>query len=347
MSFGLGEWPYAGPSKDSLIACADASLYAMKRDGGTGTGARAGTDDRESEAKLDAQGQRRRLAAARRLSAQLAPLRDPVSVARATVDELAASFDWFLVILDRLDPVDDTLRPLAAAGELVEMMGGVGSWSQTAAAGVKGRAVRTGEPVVVPDTARDPDFMGPDDVPVESRSELALPIRVGGEIWGVLNLESSEPDAFGPDDLVFADLLAGHVGAALDRCRLLDELEGTFTTTLAVLSDALERKDAYTAAHADEVADLTVRVGRSLGIEGDDLRTLKLRRAAPRHRQDRDPQRDPPEAVGLDLRGVRGDQGAHEHRRRHAGADPVLRGRRARSSATPTSAGTAAAIRPA
>ena len=36
-------------------------------------------------------------------------------------------------------------------------------------------------------------------------------------------------------------------------------------TTLAVLSDALEPKDAYTAAHADEVADLTVAVGAAAG----------------------------------------------------------------------------------
>jgi putative nucleotidyltransferase with HDIG domain len=105
-------------------------------------------------------------------------------------------------------------------------------------------------------------------------SELAVPIRVAGEVWGVLNLEDREKDAFGPDDLIFADMLAGHVGAALDRSRLYNELETTFTTTLAMLSDALEKKDAYTAAHADEVADLSVAVGRRLGLNDDELRTL-------------------------------------------------------------------------
>ena len=90
----------------------------------------------------------------------------------------------------------------------------------------------------------------------------------------MLNLEDRRKDAFGPDDLVFADMLAGHIGAALDRSRLFNELEQTFTTTLAMLSDALERKDAYTAAHADEVADLSVAVGRRLGLSDEDLRTL-------------------------------------------------------------------------
>jgi HD-GYP domain-containing protein (c-di-GMP phosphodiesterase class II) len=194
-------------------------------------------------------------------------------VARATVDELHASFGWFLIVMHRLDD-DDMLRPLAAAGDLVELMGGTDDWEQAATEGINGRAARTGEPVVVPDTSREPDFMAPEGVEQVARSELAVPVRVAGEIFGVLNIESLEPDAFGQDDLLFADLLAGHIGAALDRSRLFHELENTFTTTLAVLSDALERKDAYTAAHADEVADLTVRVGTRLGFSGDALRTL-------------------------------------------------------------------------
>ena len=45
--------------------------------------------------------------------------------------------------------------------------------------------------------------------------------------------------------------------------------------TLAVLSDALEAKDSYTAAHAREVADLSVRTAGALGVGGDDLRTLR------------------------------------------------------------------------
>jgi HD-GYP domain-containing protein (c-di-GMP phosphodiesterase class II) len=172
---------------------------------------------------------------------------------------------------------DGMLRPLAGAGAMIERWGGpdaLASWEQSVDAGINGRAARTGEPVIVPDTRKEPDFLAPGEGDLFAGSELAVPIRVAGEVWGVLNLEDMATHAFGPDDLVFADMLAGHIGAALDRSRLFNELEGTFITTLAMLSDALERKDAYTAAHADEVADLTVRVGTRLGFSGDALRTL-------------------------------------------------------------------------
>jgi hypothetical protein len=272
VSFGIAEWPYAGPSKDSLLAAADMNLYVMKREGsgsglrGTSTGTEPGA---AAVATADAARQRHRLAAARRLSVALAPLRDEEAVAEATVHELHASFAFHLVI-HRLD-VDDMLRPVAAAGIATES---IASWEQPATTGLSGRAARTGEPVMVADTRHDPDFIDPGWEGYDSRSALIVPLRVGGDIWGVLNIESSEVDAFGSDDLVLADLLAGHIGAALERCKLIDELESALTTTLAVLSDALERKDAYTAAHADEVADLTVRVGRRLGFGGDALRNL-------------------------------------------------------------------------
>ncbi|MET0762987.1 MAG: HD domain-containing phosphohydrolase, partial [Thermoleophilaceae bacterium] len=271
VSFGIAEWPYAGPSKDSLLAAADMNLYVMKRDG-SGSGSRtsgASTEGGLAAATADAQRQRHRLAAARRLSVALAPLRDEGAVARATVEELHSSFGVHLVV-QRLD-LDDMLRPVAGAGFGTET---IDEWEQAATTGLSGRAARTGEPVMVGDTANDPDFIDPGWTDYNPRSVLVVPLRVGGDIWGVLNIESSDVDAFGSDDLIFSDLLAGHVGAALERCNLFDELESALTTTLAVLSDALERKDAYTAAHADEVADLTVRVGRRLGFAGDALRNL-------------------------------------------------------------------------
>jgi putative nucleotidyltransferase with HDIG domain len=153
-------------------------------------------------------------------------------------------------------------------------MTGFEAWEQPLDGGVNGRVARTGEPALVHDTARDPHFLGT-DAAADSGSELAVAIRVGGEVWGVLNLEQLSTHAFDADDVVFADLVAAHVGAALDRTRLASELESTFMTTLAALSDALEYKDAYTAEHAREVEQLVVRVGTRLGLDDADLRTCR------------------------------------------------------------------------
>jgi GAF domain-containing protein len=47
------------------------------------------------------------------------------------------------------------------------------------------------------------------------RSELAVPIMVGGELWGVLDLEEIRPDAFDEDDARLVQTLADQIGLAL------------------------------------------------------------------------------------------------------------------------------------
>ncbi|MEA2423019.1 MAG: hypothetical protein QOF55_2118 [Thermoleophilaceae bacterium] len=269
VSYGIAEWPADGPTKDSLLRQADERLYAMKRS----TASHARQAATAAPGDDDADRQRERLACANRLSARLAPLLDPEWIASATVAELHESFNYHLVVIHRIDP-DGMLRPIAGAGPLTSEMSGFESWAQPCEDGVNGRVVRTGEPALVLDTAHDPHFLGT-DAPADSGSELAVAIRVGGEIWGVLNLEQLDTHAFDADDVVFADLVAAHVGAALYRTRLAADLESTFMTTLAALSDALEHKDAYTAEHAREVEDLSERVGARLGLAGEHLRIVR------------------------------------------------------------------------
>ena len=269
VSYGIGEWPADGPTKDSLLRHTDERLYAMKRLAAATTGREPA---RAISAAEEEERQRRRLACANRLSARLAPLLDQERIASTTVEELHESFHHHLTVILRADP-DGMLRAVAGAGPLVRELGSVEDLGLPIGEGIAGRVARTGEPAIVHDTERDPHYLLTGST--ASGSDLAVPIRVGGAVWGVLNLEQLQTHAFEPDDVVFADLVAAHIGAALDRTRLATELEGTFMTTLAALSDALEHKDAYTAAHAREVEDLSERVGARLGLGGEELRTVR------------------------------------------------------------------------
>src|SRR6185312_6476997 len=252
VSFGVAAWPEDGPSKDAFLARADENLYGMKR-------------ERSRE--------HARLALASGLSARLAHLLEPESIVHATVEELCEAYDCELALILAVED-GGGLRPVAGRGPLLSRIPAFEDWSQSLDRGVTGRVARTGEPALIHDTRADPDFVG-GPRQGDPCSELAVPIRVAGAVWGVLNLEATRNDAFTQEDLLLADTLAAQVGGALHRSRLFEELESTFVTTLGVLSDALETKDSYTAAHADDVADFAVRVGRRLDLSEEDLRTLR------------------------------------------------------------------------
>jgi putative nucleotidyltransferase with HDIG domain len=214
-----------------------------------------------------------RLLVASRLATSLSRAASVEAVAREAVETLHRSFDYYLAVVQRLDP-DGMLRVVAAAGPLADAGGDFLALEQRVEDGVNGRVARTGRPALVNDTRRDPDYLGRRDG-TDPGAELSLPIVVAESNWGVLNLEQREAGAFTEEDLLLAHVVAGQVGAAIHRCQLVGELEDAFLTTIGVISDAVEMQDSYTANHANEVADLSVRVGERLGIEGVELDRLR------------------------------------------------------------------------
>jgi putative nucleotidyltransferase with HDIG domain len=214
-----------------------------------------------------------RLLVASRLATSLSRAASVETVAREAVRTLHESFDYYLAVVQRLDP-DGILRVVAAAGPLADEMRHFLALEQAVEQGINGRVARTGRPAMVNDTRHDPDYLGSADGN-DPGSELALPIVVAECNWGVLNLEQRDCGAFDEEDLLLAHVIAGQIGAAIHRCQLVGELEDAFLTTIGVISDAVEMQDSYTADHANEVAHLAVRVGERLGFSGVELDRLR------------------------------------------------------------------------
>lgn len=88
--------------------------------------------------------------------------------------------------------------------------------------GLVGRAYRTGQPVLVQDTAQEPAHL---DLRPEARSALAVPVRVGDRIAAVLHAESPRAGAFGEDELRLFTTVAGQLGVTLENTRLFAETQ--------------------------------------------------------------------------------------------------------------------------
>ena len=87
------------------------------------------------------------------------------------------------------------------------------------------------------------------------RSELVVPLWVGEELWGVINIEELAPGAFDEDDVRLVETVADQVGAALRSASLYEQLERAYLGTAQALVAALEAKDAYTAEHARSIVE--------------------------------------------------------------------------------------------
>ncbi len=115
---------------------------------------------------------------------------------------------------------------------------------------VSGLVFQSGRGMLIPDVRKVP-FYYPGHP--EVRSELCVPLRLGDEVIGVLNVESRQLNAFHEEDLAFFTAIAGELAIALENARLYhqeqrqrEEAESLYraaqamTTTLD-LSEVLER----------------------------------------------------------------------------------------------------------
>ncbi|MBN1487438.1 MAG: GAF domain-containing sensor histidine kinase, partial [Anaerolineae bacterium] len=88
------------------------------------------------------------------------------------------------------------------------------------------QAARTGNPVVVNDVTQDPNFM-PNPLLPDTRSEVAVPVSIGGQILGVVDVQDDEPDRFTKSDINVFTTLAAQIAAALQNARLFNEIQLT------------------------------------------------------------------------------------------------------------------------
>jgi HD-GYP domain-containing protein (c-di-GMP phosphodiesterase class II) len=214
---------------------------------------------------------RAQLNVAATLTARLAAAHTVEEMVELVVQELHVTFAFYLAAIQRLD--GGLLRLVAGSGPLAEVMTEFLLTEQSVQHGVNGRVARTGATALVADTRADPDYIVRDPV-TDPRSELSVPIVVDGVVWGVLNVEMAEPEAFNEADVVLVETIAATLGIAVHRAGLVSDLERTFTTTLATLMSTIEAKDDYTASHEEGVARLAQHVALRMGLSRQEARDV-------------------------------------------------------------------------
>jgi diguanylate cyclase (GGDEF)-like protein len=108
------------------------------------------------------------------------------------------------------------------------------------------------------------------------QSVLIVPLVVQGQPWGLAEIYDARDRRFGATESGLAQLVGGQVEALIAQFEHAAAVERLYRETLGSLSNALEAKDGYTGAHAQEVCSLAVSVARRLGLAGDALKAVEL-----------------------------------------------------------------------
>ncbi|MGD9047710.1 MAG: PAS domain S-box protein, partial [Anaerolineae bacterium] len=204
--------------------------------------------------------QARRQAALFRLSSELAATLDEIDVCKCVVDGLCDTLGYDFVALFLLDRASDEGVDVARAGRVDTPQ------RLPSGQGLSERPLLDGQLHYTPDVRKDPDY-----VHTVGGSEVEVPVRVAGEVVGVLVAENRQRDAFDEDDFEVLTAAAQQAGLAIEKARLLaaerqraDELDA-LRTTMADITAELELSTLLQAI-VERAAGLVDASGGELGL---------------------------------------------------------------------------------
>ena len=153
------------------------------------------------------------------------------------VELISKQFDFYHAGVFLLDDNKEFAELRAANSEGGKRMLARGHKLGIGQSGIVGYVSATGNPRISLDVEADTAFFNNPDLP-NTRSEMALPLRVGDQTIGVLDVQSITANAFQEEDIEVLSTLADQVAIAIQNAR-------SYETSQALLNEAQRASGAF------------------------------------------------------------------------------------------------------
>ncbi|MDX2163530.1 MAG: GAF domain-containing protein [bacterium] len=155
------------------------------------------------------------------------------------IDLVQERFNFYHVQVFVINETGDQAVLQASTGEIGRRLLARSHQLAVGSQSVIGQVTLRGEPVVALDTDRD-EVHFRNELLLNTRSELAVPIRDGAVVVGALDVQSIEPNAFDRTDVEALQVIADFLGTALRNAAVYDEQARVVQQNQALLREAEE-----------------------------------------------------------------------------------------------------------
>ncbi len=157
------------------------------------------------------------------VSRALTGILDSTVLIREVVEQIRATFDYYHAQIYLFDETTKELTLAGATGSAGQMMLTAGH-SVLPGQGLVGRAFISNRSVLVQDVTQD-EWWRPNSLLPETKAETAVPIAIGDDVLGVLDVQVNQTGGLSTDDVSFLRVVAGQVAVAVRNARLYEAIE--------------------------------------------------------------------------------------------------------------------------
>jgi GAF domain-containing protein len=163
-------------------------------------------------------------------------LRDLESLILRTAELITERFGFYHAGIFLVDEVGEYAVLKAASSEGGKRMLERGHRLKVGQTGIVGFVTRSGRARIALDVGQDAVYFDNPDLP-GTRSEMALPLIIGEQILGALDVQSLEPQAFTEQDIATLQILADQLAIAVENARLFSETQRALEATRLAYGD--------------------------------------------------------------------------------------------------------------
>ncbi|HNT53691.1 MAG TPA: GAF domain-containing protein [Anaerolineaceae bacterium] len=182
------------------------------------------------------------LSLVRSVSTQISNLPDLNQLCQRVTTLIEQTFHYYSVSIFTMAEDGTDLIFQAGSSGASRPVENVPNFRVKAGQGMVGTVGQTGEEILAQDVRNEPHYRAVSILP-ETRSEIALPLKVGERVVGVLDIQSNRTDGFHEIDLIVLRALANNVALAVEGTRLYtavtwraEQMEAIFEVSRALNS---------------------------------------------------------------------------------------------------------------